>query len=95
MKTIVLIIVVVMMPLLALGDDIVMSSSIQEVKKQHEALLLDMPGVVSVGIGLDSSGNQAIIVGLDGSHPETEAKIPSMLEDFPVVIQIVGPIKAQ
>ncbi len=94
MKTIVLSIVLII-PLLALGDDLEMSSSIQEVKKQHEALFLDMPGVVSVGIGLDSNGNQAIIVGLDGSHPETKAKIPAMLEDFPVVIQIVGTIKAQ
>ena len=94
MKTIALSIVLIM-PLIALGDEPDMSSSIQEVKKQHEALFLDMPGVVSVGIGLDPNGNQAIIVGLDGSHPETKAKIPAMLEDFPVVIQIIGPIKAQ
>ncbi len=94
MKTIVLSIVLII-PLLALGDEPDMSSSIQEVKKQHEAVFLDMPGVVSVGIGLDPNGHQAIIVGLDGSHPETRAKIPAMLEDFPVVIQIVGPIKAQ
>ena len=94
MKTIALSIVLII-PLIALGDEPDMSSSIQEVKKQHEALFLDMPGVVSVGIGLDPNGNQAIIVGLDGSHPETKAKIPAMLEDFPVVIQIVGPIKAQ
>ena len=94
MRTIVLSVVLII-PLLALGDDLDMSSSIQEVKKQHEALFLDMPGVVSVGIGLDPNGNHAIIVGLDGSHPETKAKIHAMLEDFPVVIQIVGPIKAQ
>jgi hypothetical protein len=94
MKTIVLGIVLII-PLLALGDDLEMSSSIQEVKRQHEAMLFDMPGVVTVGIGLDPNGNQAIIVGLDGSHPGTKTKIPAMLENFPVVIQIVGPIKAQ
>lgn len=87
--------IVLMTPLLALGDDPNMSASIQEVKKQHEKLFLDMPGVVSVGIGLDTNGRQAIIVGLDGSHPETAAKIPAMLEGFPVVTQIVGSIKAQ
>jgi hypothetical protein len=54
-----------------------------------------MPGVVSVGIGLDPNGNQAIIVGLDGPRPETAAKIPAMLEDYPVEVQIIGPIKAQ
>jgi hypothetical protein len=94
MRTIVWIVVLII-PLLALGDDRDMPSSIQEVKKQHEARLLDMPGVVSVGMGLDPNGNQAIIVGLEGPRPETEAKIPAMLEDFPVVIQIIGPIKAQ
>ena len=94
MKTIVMHIVLII-PLIALGDEPDMSSSIQEVKKKHEALFLDMPGVVSVGIGLDPNGNQAIIVGLDGSHPESKAKIPALLEDFPVVIQRVGPIKAQ
>ena len=94
MKTIVLSIVLII-PLIALGDEPDMPSSIHEVKKQHEALFLDMPGVVSVGIGLDPNGNEAIIVGLDGSRPETKAKIPSVLEDFPVVIQIVGSLKAQ
>lgn len=94
MKTIVISLVLII-PLMALGDEPDMSSSIQEVKKQHEALFMDLPGVVSVGIGLDPNGHQAIIVGLDGSHPETKAKIPAMLGDFPVVIQIVGPIKAQ
>ena len=94
MKMIVMSIVLIV-PLVALGDEPDMPSSIQEVKKQHEALFLDMPGVVSVGIGLDPNGNEAIIVGLDGSHPETRAKIPSVLEDFPVVIQMVGSLKAQ
>jgi hypothetical protein len=94
MKAIVLSLVL-LTPLLALGDDLDMSPSIQDVKEQHEALLLEMPGVVSVGIGLDPNGSQAIIVGLDGSHPKTKEKIPAMLEGFPVVIQIIGTIKAQ
>jgi hypothetical protein len=46
-------------------------------------------------MGLNPNGNPAIIVGLDGPRPETEAKIPAMLADFPVVVQIIGPIKAQ
>ena len=94
MRTIVLVVVLIL-PLLALGDDLDMPSSIQEVKNQHEARFLDMPGVVSVGIGLDPNGSQAIIVGLDGPRLETKAKIPAMLEDFPVVVQIIGTLKAQ
>jgi len=94
MKTIVAVILLII-PLTALGDDLDMPSSIEEVKKQHEARFLNMPGVVSVGLGLDPDGNQAIIVGLDGPRPETAAKIPAVLEDFAVVIQIIGPVKAQ
>ncbi len=86
---------VLFIPLLALGDDSGMSPSIQDIKKQHAARFLEMPGVVSVGIGIDADGNQAIIVGMDGSHPETEAKIPATLEGFPLVVQSVGSIKAQ
>ena len=89
------ILAVLIIPLLALGDDLGMSPSIQEVKKQHEAQFLEMNGVVSIGIGLDPDGNQAIIVGLDGSCPETEANIPKTIEGFPVVVQTIGSIKAQ
>jgi hypothetical protein len=88
-------ILILITPLLALGDDLGMPSSIQDVKKQQEPRFLNMPGVVSVGIGLDSNGNQAIIVGLDRPNPETEAKIPASIKGYPVVIQIVGTIKAQ
>ena len=86
---------VILIPLLALGDDADMSPSILDVKKQHEAQFLKMAGVVSVGIGLDSDGNQAIVVGLDGSHPDTESSIPATLEGFPVVVQTIGSIRAQ
>jgi hypothetical protein len=81
--------------LLALGDDPVMSPSIQEAKRQHEQQFLNLPGVVSVGIGLDANGNPAIIVGLEAPNPEVEAKIPDRLEGFPVVVQTIGPLKAQ
>ena len=82
-------------PLLAMGDDSGMPPSIQDVKKQQETRFLNLPGVVSVGIGLDSNGHQAIIVGLDRPNPETEAKIPASVKGYPVVIRIVGALKAQ
>ena len=71
-----------------------MPPSIQEIKKRHENQLLALPSVVSVGIGRDEDGNPAIIVGLDGSHPEIEAQLPSSLENYPVLVEVVGPIKA-
>lgn len=72
-----------------------MAASIQEVKKQNEERLLKLAGVISVGIGLDQSGQPAIIIGLDAANPETEARLPTELGGYPVVIKILGPIKAQ
>jgi hypothetical protein len=76
------------------GDKI-MTPSIQDVKKKHEARLMSLPGVVSVGIGRDPQGNPAVIVGLDSPRSETRARIPPQLDGYPLIIQIVGPLKAQ
>ena len=72
-----------------------MPSSIKEVKNQHEARLLALPSVVSVGIGLNKKGQSMIIIGLDGPNAETETQLPSMLEGHPVEVRIVGTVKAQ
>jgi hypothetical protein len=72
-----------------------MTSSIKDVKKRHEARLLELPSVVSVGIGLNRNGQSAIIIGLDGPNAENEGQLPSMLEGYPVEVQIVGTLKAQ
>ncbi len=87
--------IVLLLPAIAVCEDPSMSLSIKEVKKKYEARLLALPGVVSVGIGLDQERNQAIIVGLDRQRPETEAQIPRVLENHPVLVQIIGPIKAK
>jgi hypothetical protein len=76
------------------GDDR-MTSPIQDVKKKHEARLMSLPVVVSMGTGRDPSGNPAIIVGLDGPRPETRAQIPPKLDGYPILIQITGPPKVQ
>lgn len=79
----------------AFAQDITMAASIKEVKAKHEAYLMGLPGVVSVGLGQDEHGRPAIIVGLDRPRPETEAQIPCALDDYPVVVQVIEPIKAQ
>lgn len=70
-----------------------MPPSIQQVKQQHEARLLALPGVVSVGIGRDEKGRAVIVVGLDKARVETDAEIHKTLGDTPVIVQIVGTIK--
>ena len=89
------IIILLFLPALVMCGENQMESSIQEVKKQHEQRLLGLPGVVSVGIGLDQNSQPAIIIGLDGSNPEIEAQLPTTLEGYPVILKNVGPIKAQ
>ena len=72
-----------------------MLPSIKDVKKRHEARLLKLPGVVSVGIGLNRNGQSAIIVGLEGPNAESERQLPSTLEGYPVEVRIVGTLKAE
>ena len=79
----------------ARGGEQVISPSIQEVKAKHANRLLDEPGVVSVGLGLDAEGKPAIIVGIDSPHPETQAQLPRSLEGYPVITQIIGKVEAQ
>lgn len=82
------------LPYQVTGDDN-MPLSIKEAKAMHADRLLALPGVVSVGIGKDANGKPAIIVGLDKKRPETETQIPDTLENFTVVINVTGTIRAQ
>ena len=90
-----ILIILLVIPSLSWSEDKGMPSSIKEVKKQHEARLLELPGVVSLGIGLNKDGQSVIVIGLDGPNAETEAQLPSRLEDYPVEVRIVGTMKAQ
>jgi hypothetical protein len=67
--------------------------SIEQVKEKHAARLLALPGIVSVGIGRGPDGGKAIVVGLDRPRPETEAKVPDVLEGYPVRIEVIGPVR--
>jgi hypothetical protein len=86
---------ILLLAAVAMSGEKQMTSSIEEVKKHHETRLLNLPGVVSIGIGLNESGQPAIIIGLDGPSPETVAQLPTELDGYPIVIRIVGAIKAQ
>lgn len=61
--------------------------TVRSVKRSHENELLSLPGVVMVGITELDTGEEAIKVGIDGSHyPD----IPAHIEGFPVVQEEVG-----
>ncbi len=71
-----------------------MTMTIQQAKEKHQAELMALPGVVSIGIGL-SEEETVIIIGLDGKHPCTEKALPKELQGYKVVSQNVGTVKAQ
>jgi len=90
-----LLIIWLLWPAVVMGGEGAMSPSIKDVKAKYEAQLLQLPGVVSVGIGRDENGQAAIIIGLESPNPETESKLPTNLEGYPVKVRIVGEIRAQ
>ena len=72
-----------------------MSPSIQEVKAKHAERFLALPGVVSVGIGRNTEGEEIIVVGLDRQRPKTQASVPGRLEGYAVRCEIIGTISAK
>ena len=72
-----------------------MQSSIQDVKQRHETELLALPGVVSVGIGLDDDRQAVIVIGVDRDDAELRSAIPQQLEGYRVRVQQLGTPRAQ
>ena len=69
--------------------------TINDVKARHADELMDVPGVVSVGIGLDEDGEKIIVVGVERDQPEVRQATPSTLEGYKVQIQVVGKYTAK
>lgn len=67
--------------------------TIEDAKRKHEARLLSLPGVVSVGIGLHE-GHPAIMVGVETPEGVQQAGVPSTLEGHPVQTVVVGTPRA-
>ena len=72
-----------------------MTDEIYDIKRQNEAQLMSMPGVVSVGVGRDQNGQPAIVVGLAAAAPTTVEQVPDNIGGYPVIVQTFGTIKAQ
>ncbi|PKQ37057.1 MAG: hypothetical protein CVT59_09730 [Actinobacteria bacterium HGW-Actinobacteria-1] len=59
----------------------------EHVLTKHASRLLRVRGVMSMGIGKDSAGRPAIIVGLASDSSDADALIPDVIEGIPVVKQ--------
>lgn len=75
--------------------DNTMTDEIYNVKRQNEARLMSLPGVVSVGVGQDQDGKPAIVVGMAAANPTTVQQMPKKIGGYPVIVQTVGAIRAQ
>ncbi len=72
-----------------------MSPTIQEVRAQKAPEFMQLPGVVSVGIGRDSAGAPVIVVGLDQERPQTRAALPQQVDGHRVEARVLGQLRAQ
>jgi hypothetical protein len=71
-------------------DDV---SGIEQVLRQHEGRLLARPGVTGVAIGKSPTGDPAIVIYLQDQRIRTG--LPKLIDGYPVVTQVTGPIEAQ
>ena len=67
-------------------------NDILSVKNRYEGFLMDIPGVVGVGIG-ESDGNEYIVVMAEKRTPQVNKDVPKQLEEFPVVVEVTRPIE--
>jgi len=67
---------------------------INAVLAAHDKELLAIPDVVGVYVGVLEDGRTACLkVMLSRKNPETERKIPNLLEGYPVVVELTGEIR--
>jgi hypothetical protein len=64
-----------------------------KVQKRHEASLMEIPGVVSVGVG-EREGKPTIKVFVLEGTPELKGRIPEQLEGVKVDVTPTGPFQA-
>jgi len=69
--------------------------SIRDIKAEHEAELMAMPGVVSVGLGQDAQGRQVIVIGVKSEEVSRSLVLPRDLANYPVEVKVLGTIRAR
>ncbi|MDQ7017057.1 MAG: hypothetical protein Q9N68_11845, partial [Gammaproteobacteria bacterium] len=63
--------------------------SIADAKQKHQQSLLALSGVVSVGIGLHQQ-QEVIVIGIQQDSKRVRQQLPSELEGFPVLVEVIG-----
>ena len=66
---------------------------ISHVLELHTPTWLSIPGVIGTGEGRDPRGNPAIVIMTNVSAADVQAKIPSEIEGYPILIEEVGDVR--
>jgi hypothetical protein len=66
-------------------------SEIDEVKERHSERLMNMPGVVGVGVERDESGQFVLALHVETDDPRVLGGLPRQVEGHPVKIIGGGP----
>lgn len=69
-------------------------SSASAVRARHEAELMAIDGVVSVGVGRGVDGREVIIVGLADAFRAASSPVPSTINGVHVEVRVVGQPRA-
>lgn len=69
-------------------------SQVLAVKDRYGRGLMQLPGVVGVGIGSSDRDGLAIRIYLRSADPEILGRLPQQLEGVPVLTEVVGNIVA-
>src|SRR6266699_1643999 len=80
---------------MALGNSPEPKRDINDVLAAHDKELLAIPDVVGVYVGTTEDGRTPCLkVMLARKNPESERKIPRIIEGYPVVTEITGNVRA-
>jgi glucose-6-phosphate isomerase len=67
--------------------------TIEQALEKHETRLMNIPGVVGVGIGGSETGPVILVMVRDRATAKTQA-VPPTIEGFPVKVDVSGEITA-
>ena len=77
------------------ADNSDVEKSIKDRKAEYESQLMAMKGVVSVGLGQDADGNPVIVIGVESEKSSRTVELPGELQNYPVMFQVIGTVKAR
>jgi hypothetical protein len=69
------------------------TGDVDDAKARLAGQIIDLPGVTAIGVG-ESGGSPCIRVWVVELTEELREAIPRSFEDFPVLVQESGPIRA-